>query len=77
MIVIVLISTFTLANGVYIIYGTESFAQYLQNIYITSTLAVILIMFVINIGVMPKIFMFIKSLVETINKSKYAVFLFM
>lgn len=59
-----------LANGAYNFYRDRSFAEYLENIYVTTSLAVGLTIFIISIVLMPKIFMVIDSLEQTINKSE-------
>lgn len=60
-----------LATSAYIYYEAESFDEYLQDIYLTVSLAVASIMFIINIVLMPKVFKLIENLKETINKSKH------
>lgn len=73
MTMIVLMVANTLATGVYIFYGAKSFDEFLENIYLTTTLAVDLAMCVINIVLMPKIFKLIENLTLTVNKSEYNV----
>lgn len=69
--VIVLLSLDLLANGAYIFYGVKSFAEYLQTIYSISTLAFALTISSIAIVLMPKVFVLIENLEQTIDKSKY------
>lgn len=69
---IVLMVANTLAAGAYIFCGAQSFDEYLENIYLTTSLAVALAMFVINIVMMPKIFKLIENLTHTVNKSEYS-----
>lgn len=70
-IIIILMVINMLATSAYIYYEAESFDEYLQDIYLTVSLAVASIMFIINIVLMPKVFKLIENLKETINKSKH------
>lgn len=68
--VVVILSMNMVTSGAYVFYGAESFDEYLENILITFTLAAALTIFIIVIVLMPKIFLLIDNLEQTINKSK-------
>lgn len=63
----------TLANGAYVVCRTESFAEYLQDIYVTSSVATALVFFIIEVIMMPELFTFIENLEQIVNKSMYTV----
>lgn len=69
--VVFLMSINLLGNAEYIFYGAESFAEYLQYIYVASSLAFGLIVFIIAIVLMPETFMLIDNFEQIINKSEY------
>lgn len=74
MTVIFLLTINTLANGAYILYNTESFEEYLQDIYVTSTVAMVLVILMIFIALMSNVFKLIENLEQIVEKSMIKVF---